>query len=63
MLLQVNRSPDLHTSTAIDKIVKRQLLTDTFKLLQLDKSYKNAAFTEQKWITRQRALKAEKDVL
>lgn len=63
MLLQVNRSPDLHTNTAIDKIVKRQLLTDTFKLLQLDKTYKNAVSTEQKWKTRQHALNAEKDVL
>lgn len=48
-ICQVNHSPDLNTYTKVDKMVKRELLTDTFKLLQLDKTFKKIISLEQKW--------------
>jgi tubulin polyglutamylase TTLL6/13 len=32
-LVEVNHAPSFNTDTAIDRIVKTELLTDTFKLL------------------------------
>lgn len=49
LICQVNHSPDLNIHTKVDKIVKRELLTDTFKLLQLDKTFKKIISIEQKW--------------
>lgn len=51
MSMQVNHSPDFHTNTTIDKTVKRALLMDTFRLLQLDKSFKKIVAGEEKWKT------------
>lgn len=58
----MNHSPDFHTETAIDKIVKQQLLRDTFKLLQLDTTFKKMITKEEKWKTGQRIVNADKDI-
>eukprot|EP00102_Acyrthosiphon_pisum_P003478 XP_001946028.2 PREDICTED: tubulin polyglutamylase TTLL6-like isoform X1 [Acyrthosiphon pisum] len=61
-LLEVNHSPDFHTDTSIDKIVKRELLIDTFKLLQLDKTLKKFVSAENKWKIQQQTIKTDKNV-
>ncbi|VVC30459.1 Tubulin-tyrosine ligase/Tubulin polyglutamylase [Cinara cedri] len=61
-LLEVNHSPDFHTETILDQIVKHKLLTDTFKLLQLDKSTKQIIAREEKWRIEQQTINSNRDV-
>ncbi|XP_050528158.1 tubulin polyglutamylase TTLL6-like [Daktulosphaira vitifoliae] len=59
-LLEVNHSPSYHTETTLDKILKQELLTDTFKLLQLDTSIKKLVIEEEKWKAEQRKIIGDK---
>lgn len=50
----------MHTDTMIDKKLKQELLTDTFKLLRLDTTLKEFVSREEKWKFQQLALNGGK---
>jgi len=52
----------LHTETAVDKLLKQELLTDTFTLLQLDTTLKKIVSREDKWKTGQQIMNANKNI-
>lgn len=49
-LLEVNHAPSFNVDTPLDQKVKRQLLSDTFKLLKCTINEKNKLLNAQKFI-------------
>ena len=51
--MEVNHSPSFHTDSKMDKEIKDQLLVDTFRMLHVRASDKQAALIEDRRLTQQ----------
>ncbi|XP_075229446.1 tubulin polyglutamylase TTLL13-like isoform X5 [Lycorma delicatula] len=55
-ILEVNHSPSFHTDTQLDKEIKKNLLVDTFTILNLTECHKKRALDEDKQRVKHRLL-------
>ena len=63
VLIEVNHTPSFETSTPLDFIVKKKLIEDTLKLMQITSENKKTLFEKAKIIIKKRIETGKREIL
>jgi tubulin polyglutamylase TTLL6/13 len=59
-LLEVNHTPSFNTDTPLDSLIKRNLISDTLKLMNVTVKFRNEVLIERKEAMQKRVLTGKK---
>lgn len=63
IVIEVNHTPSFETSTPLDYMIKKNLITDTLKLMRITSKHKKTLFKKSKELTKKRVETGKRDIL